>query len=117
MPGCDASKSPFNCSSVFICGLPTIATLTVPVVPPPAGLALGGVVGCVAAAAWAVVGLAAGAAGAFVGAGACAPGAHAAASRLTATVNPAADRRQAAAPTVIRGAAFIPAPSLLPRTG
>ncbi len=64
MPGCDDSKSLLSCSSVFICGLPTIATLTVPVAPDAAGLAAGAVVG---AAAGAVVGAAAGL-GAVVGA-------------------------------------------------
>src|SRR2546428_2068164 len=58
MPGCDDSKSPLSCSSVFICGLPTMATLTVPLAPPAAGLAAGAVVG--AAPAGAVGGAAAG---------------------------------------------------------
>src|ERR1700694_73495 len=80
MPGCDDSKSPLRVSSVFICGLPTMATLTVPVTPLAAGLAAaaGAVVG--AAPAGAVVGaapagfaagavVAAAAAGAVVAAG------------------------------------------------
>src|ERR1700716_886750 len=41
IPGWDDSKSLLSCSSVFICGLPTMATLTVPVAPPAAGLAAG----------------------------------------------------------------------------
>src|ERR1700716_3945487 len=64
MPGCDDSKSPLSCSRVFICGLPTMATLSVPVAPLAAGLAAatGAAVGAAAAvvgAAAAVVGLAA----------------------------------------------------------
>ena len=74
MPGWDDSKSPLSCSRVFICGLPTMATLTVPVTPLAAGLA--GAAGAVVAAAAAVVGApaavvglaAAGAAGAVVAA-------------------------------------------------
>src|SRR5438309_11040923 len=59
MPGWDDSKSLLSCSSVFICGLPTMATLTVPVTPLAAGLA---------AAAGAVVAAGAFAAGAWVAA-------------------------------------------------
>src|SRR5437763_13136269 len=90
MPGWDDSKSPLSCSSVFICGLPTIATVTVPVACwPPAGLpaAAGGApVAGVAAA-----GLAA--AGALV-AGASPAGAHAATSRLRIAAREAADDHQ-----------------------
>src|ERR1700704_3029410 len=69
MPGWEDSKSPLSCSRVFICGLPTMATLTVPVTAPAAGLAAAA--GAVVGAAAAVVGLAAaGTAGAVVAAGA-----------------------------------------------
>ena len=85
MPGCDDSKSPLSCSRVFICGLPTMATLTVPVTPPAAGLAAGA-----AAGAWvAPAGLAAG--GCVAAAGGDAAGAHAAPSRLTNATMRAAD--------------------------
>src|SRR5216683_2840232 len=70
IPGWDDSKSPLSCSRVFICGLPTMATLTVPVAPLAAGLAAAAGAAVGAAATAAVVGLAAGAAGAAVGAGA-----------------------------------------------
>src|SRR5713101_1711064 len=80
MPGCDDSKSPLSCSRVFICGLPTMATLTVPVTPPAAGLAAGAVVAPGAAA------------GAWVAAaGGDAAGAHAAPNRLTSATMRAAD--------------------------
>src|SRR5207244_8198920 len=107
MPGCYDSNSPFSCSSVFICGLPTMATLTVPLAPLAAGLAAGAVVG--AAPAGAVVGAAAGlaAAGALVAGGAAA-GAHAAASRPKAAVSEAADRRQWPVPVRASRKAFIP---------
>src|SRR5712692_8868607 len=93
MPGCDDSKSPLSCSRVFICGLPTMATLTVPVAAPAAGLAAAAV--AVVGTAAAVVGLAAaGAAGTVVGAGAWALGAQAAAKRLTlAAIQAARDHR------------------------
>src|SRR5579884_1147007 len=72
MPGWDDSNSPLSCSSVFICGLPTIATVTVPVACcAPAGLAA-----VAAAAGWAAVGAPA---GALVAAG-CAAGALVAAA-------------------------------------
>src|ERR1700682_5449558 len=88
MPGWEDSKSPLSCSSVFICGLPTMATLTVPVTPLAAGFAgaaaAGAVVGAAALAAGAVVAagaaglaVAAGAAGAVVAGGGAAAGAHA----------------------------------------
>src|SRR5712692_4102028 len=61
MPGCDDSKSPLSVSRVFICGLPTMATLTVPVTAAAAGLAAGAVVAAGAAAGAVVAaGLAAG---------------------------------------------------------
>src|SRR5712671_1153845 len=90
IPGCDDSKVPLSCSRVFICGLPTMATLTVPVTPAAAGLAAaaGAVVGA-AAAAGAVVAAGLAAAGAVVAAGAWALGAQAAANRLTAAATEA----------------------------
>src|SRR5216683_8422559 len=71
IPGWDDSKSPLSCSRVFICGLPTIATLTVPVAPLAAGLA-------------AAAGAAVGAAAAVVGAAAAVVGAAAAVVGLAA---------------------------------
>src|SRR5919201_1035228 len=94
IPGCDDSNSPLSCSSVFICGLPTMATLTVPLAPPPAGLA---------AAAPAVVGAAAAVVGAAAGAlagGGAAAGAQAAAIRPSAAGSEAAAKRQRGAPTI-----------------
>src|SRR5579884_112506 len=106
MPGWDDSNSPLSCSSVFICGLPTIATVTVPVACcAPAGLAA-----VAAAAGWAAVGApagalvaagcaagalvaAAGAAGALV-AGACPACPHAAMRRLRKATNEVAGDHQ-----------------------
>src|SRR5579884_3697840 len=91
MPGWDDSNSPLSCSSVFICGLPTIATVTVPVACcAPAGLAaVAAAAGCAAGALVA----AAGAAGALV-AGACPACPHAAMRRLRKATNEVAGDHQ-----------------------